>query len=338
MINIKRTLALILILGLFSTLFSLAYATDDKLIVFSGRKDTFVKPVIKAFTKKTGIKVLLHTAKSTALLNKLRLEKSATQADLFLSNDAGNLQLGSQMGLFRPINNALSEVIPEQYRAVDNRWLGLSARARVLVVNTNQVKNEFDSVFDLADPSLKGQIAITNSTNESYIAGVTVYLKATNRTRVKHWLEGLKANTEGSVFAKHSHIVTAVARGRKTVGLVNHYYIYRHLAQHPNAPIAIVMPDQGDDAMGVAWNVAGVAISKYSKKQLLAERFVEFLVSVEGQKLFAETNDEYPVRSGVAAAQTIPPVTSYKIANVPMVELGRYRNETIDLLEEVGMP
>jgi len=340
MIDIKKTLTLILILSLFSTLFSLTYAADDELIVFSGRKDTFVKPVVKAFTKKTGIKVLLHTAESTALLNKLRLEKSATQADLFLSNDAGNLQLGSQMGLFRPINNALSELIPEQYRATDNRWLGLSARARVLVVNTDRVKNEneFDSVFDLAKPSLKGQIAITNSTNESYIAGVTVYLKATNRTRVKHWLEGLKANTESNVFAKHSHIVTAVARGRKTVGLVNHYYIYRHLAQHPDAPIAIVMPDQGDNAMGVAWNVAGVAISKYSKKQPLAERFVEFLVSVEGQKLFAETNDEYPVRSGVAAAQAIPPAASYKIANVPMVELGRYRNETIDLLEEVGMP
>ncbi|VAW84491.1 Ferric iron ABC transporter, iron-binding protein [hydrothermal vent metagenome] len=338
-VNIKKPLSLVIILSLFSGLFSLAYAADDELIIFSGRKDSFVKPVTKAFTKKTGIKVLLHTANSTALLNKLRLEKSATKADLFLSNDAGNLQLGSQMGLFRPIAAELGDVIPEQYRATDNSWLGLSARARVLVVNTNEVKeNEFNSVFDLAEPQWKDKIGITNSTNESYIAGVTVYMRATAPAQVKRWLKGLKANAEDSIFGKHSHIVNAVAKGKKTVGLVNHYYIYRHFMKHPDAPIAIVMPDQGENAMGVAWNVTGIAISKYSKKHQLAERFIKFLVSEEGQKLFAATNNEYPVRNGVAAAAMLPEVNSYKVASVPMVELGNYRNETIDLLEEVGMP
>jgi len=336
--NLNKILSVTLIFAFLSGLCSLAYAADDELVVFSGRKDAFVKPVVRAFTKKTGIKVLLHTAKSTALLNKLRLEGEATQADLFLSNDAGNLQLGSQMALFRPITSSIGDVIPEQYRAKDNHWLGLSARARVLVVNTELVKDEFDSIFDLADPKWKGKIAITNSTNESYIAGVTVYLKATDQARTKKWLEGIKANADDSVFGKHSHIVKAVADGKKTVGLVNHYYIYRHLAKHPKAPIAIVMPDQGDDAMGVAWNVAGVAISKYSKKHQLAERFVKFLVSEEGQKMFAEANNEYPTRSGVPAAAVVPTVGSYKVTTVPMSELGSYRNETIDLLEEVGMP
>lgn len=337
--NMKNTLGLIIVLSLLSGLFSLAYATDDELIVFSGRKDAFVKPVAKAFTEKTGIKVLLHTANSTELLNKLRLEKSVTKADLFLSNDAGNLQLGSQMGLFRPMGAALGEVIPEQYRAADNSWLGLSARARVLVVNTNAVKgDELNSIFDLAKPQWKDKIGITNSTNESYIAGVTVYMKATDQSQVKRWLKGLKTNAEGSIFGKHSHIVSAVARGKKAVGLVNHYYIYRHFTKYPDAPIAIVMPDQGDNAMGVAWNVTGIAISKYSKKHQLAERFVKFLVSAEGQELFAATNNEYPIRNGVAAAAMLPDVNSYKVAHVPMADLGKYRNETIDLLEEVGMP
>jgi len=338
-VNIKKPLGLVIILSLFSGLFSLAYAADEELIVFSGRKDTFIKPVTRAFTKKTGIKILLHSANSTALLNKLRLEKSVTKADLFLSNDAGNLEIGRQMGLFRPIAAELGDVIPEQYRAADNSWLGLSARARVLVVNTNEVKeNEFNSVFDLAEPQWKDKIAITNSTNESYIAGVTVYIKATDSAHVKRWLKGLKANSEDGVFGKHSRIVNAVARGTKAVGLVNHYYIYRHFKKHPDAPIAIVMPDQGDNAMGVAWNVAGIAISKYSKKPQLAERFVKFLVSAEGQKLFAAANNEYPVRNGVVAASVLPESNSYKVASVPMAELGKYRNETIDLLEEVGMP
>ena len=62
---------------------------SDSIVVYSGRSDKFVKPVIKEFSKQTGIKVVLHTGKSTALLNKLNVEGDRTDADLFLSNDAG---------------------------------------------------------------------------------------------------------------------------------------------------------------------------------------------------------------------------------------------------------
>jgi iron(III) transport system substrate-binding protein len=143
---------------------------------------------------------------------------------------------------------------------------------------------------------------------------------------------------KNSVFNKHSKIVKAVADGKKAIGLVNHYYIYRHLEKHPDAPIEIRIPDQGKDAMGVAWNVAGVAISQYSQKQAAAEKFVDFVTSEEGQKLFASVNREYPTRSGIAASPEVPAAGSYKVADVPMASLGKYRNKTLDLIEAVGMP
>jgi iron(III) transport system substrate-binding protein len=311
----------------------------DSLVIYSGRSDKFVKPVLEAFTRKTGIEVLLHAGKSTALLNKLQLEGERTDADIFFSNDAGTLQKGSELGLFAPLPSELSDAVPVNYRAKDNTWIGLSARARVLVVNTESDKaKSVQSVFDLADPALQGQIAITNSTNESYIAGVTVYMLATSKDKVKSWLTGLKQNADGKVFSKHSQIVSDVASGKHAVGLVNHYYIYRHLAKDPKAPISILIPDQGKDGMGVAWNVAGVAVSKHSKKQQQAEKLVEFLISPEGQKQFAEVNHEYPTRKGVPASDEVPPQDSFRVADVPMYQLGTKRNETIDLIEAVGMP
>ncbi len=329
---------LILAMAAICSVFLSAYVHSDELVVYSGRSDKFVKPVVKAFTEKTGIKVVLHSAKSTALVNKLRVEKERTQADLFLSNDAGNLQVGSDLGLFQPVSTRVAEVIPENLRADDNSWIGLSARARVLVVNTNAKGLEFvGSVFDLADPRLKNRLAITNSTNGSFIAGTTVYMEKLGKEKTVDWLKGIKKNAGDGVFNKHSKVVKAVASGKKDVGLVNHYYIYRHLAKHPDAPIRIMIPDQGKDGIGVAWNVAGIAISKYTDQKLLAEKFVEFLVSEEGQKLFAEVNQEYPVREGVAASAEIPALSQQKIADVPMSELGKKRNVTIDLLEEVGM-
>lgn len=311
----------------------------DSLVVFSGRSDKFVKPVINEFSKKTGIKVVLHTGKSTALLNKLNVEGERTDADLFLSNDAGTLQKGSELGLFMETPSAIASQISPNYRAKDNTWVGLSARARVLVINKNNpLAKSVTSVFDLAAPKLKGQLGITNSTNESFIAGTTVYMIAAGKDKTKNWLQGMKDNVDGNVFNKHGKIVKTVAAGKLAVGLVNHYYIYRHLDEHPDAPIAIVLPDQGKDGMGVAWNVAGIAITKHSKKRELAEKLINFLVSSDGQKMFAETNHEYPTREGVPASTKVPTAGSFKVADVPMYKLGTQRNETIDLIEAVGMP
>lgn len=328
-----------LIIGVLLSSQSAVLFAAESLVVYSGRSDKFVKPVIAEFTRQTGIEVTLHTGKSTALLNKLKVESNRTSADLFLSNDAGTLQRGSDWGLFRPMPDSLLSPVKQTLRAPDNTWVGLSARARVLVVNTQGGwANKNLSVFDLADPSLKGNLAITNSTNGSYIAGVTVYMEAVGKKKTRQWLVGMKENVDGKVFNKHSKIVKAVAKGKKQVGLVNHYYIYRHLAKHPEAPIKIVLPDQGKKGIGVAWNVAGIAISKHSKKNQAAEKLVDFLISKKGQKQFAEVNKEYPTREGVPAHPDVPAAGSYKIANVPMVELGEHRNETIDLVEQVGMP
>lgn len=311
----------------------------QELVVYSGRSDKFVKPVVEAFTSKSGIKVTLHTGSSTALLNKLKLEAARTQADVYISNDAGNLQKGTDLNLFRPLDENMVKAIPQNYRASDNSWVGLSARARVLVVNKDDASVEFvKSVFDLADPKLAGKLGITHSSNESYIAGVTVYMRSMGEDVVKQWLEGMKKNTEGSVFNKHSKIVRAVAEGKKSVGLVNHYYIYRHLAKHPDAPIKIVLPDQGKDGMGVAWNVAGAAITRHAKHPEAASKLMAFMMSEEGQKIFARVNREYPTRSDVQADAQVPPAISYTVANVPMSDLGKYRNSTLDLIESVGMP
>jgi iron(III) transport system substrate-binding protein len=327
------------ILILFLGVFSLQALAADPLVIYSGRKDKFVKPVVEAFEQQSGIKVLLHSGSSTSLLNKLKLEGGRTDADLYISNDAGNLQKGSELKLFQPIAGEIASLIPANYRSPENTWLGLSARARVLVVNTNQHDTDFvKSVFDLADPRLKGKLAITHSGNESYIAGVTVYMLEAGKDKTRAWLKGMKDNVEGSVFNKHSKIVSAVADGQKSIGLVNHYYIYRHLDKHPGAPIKILLPDQGGSGMGVAWNVAGIAISRYSKRASDAEKFVAFLASAKGQELFARVNREYPTRPGSKAAPEVPPLSSYKVADVPMVKLGEERNATLDLIEQVGMP
>lgn len=328
-----RFLALLLLVGSAS-----AFAGSDELVIYSGRSDKFIKPIVDAFKNETGIDVILHSAKSTALLNKLHLEGKRTDADLYISNDAGNLQRGGELGLFEAIPKKLTSPIPANYRSPSDLWLGLSARARVLVVNTNsQAVNSINSVFDLAKPEFKNRIAITYSSNGSFIAGTTVYMLEKGEESTLAWLKGLAENAGRNVYNKHSKVVKAVAKGKVDAGLVNHYYIYRHLAKHPNAPIKIVLPDQGNDDVGIAWNVAGVALSKYARNRENALRFIAYLVSPKGQKMFAEVNKEYPTRAGIATAPEIPALVNMKIANVPMEALGKNRIKTLDLIDKSGL-
>ncbi len=309
------------------------------LTVYSGRHNKFVKPVMKEFTRLTGIKVILHNAKASALITRMKLEGRKTRADVFISNDAGSLQIGSDLGLFKPMDSKLLAVVPSNYKAKDNTWTGLSARARVLVINTT-FKNDLlfvRSVFDLSNRRLLGKLAVTHSANGSFVAGITVYQKVAGDKKTLEFLQGLKINTAGKVYNKHSKIVKDVAEGKKIIGLVNHYYVYRHLKKHPKAPLEVIFPDQGKNGIGVALNVTGIAISKHTKKTRLAKKLVRFLLSKRGQYLFASQNREYPVRSDVKTTKELPSLKSFRVADVPMAELGKMRNKTLSLIEKVGL-
>lgn len=315
-----------------------AVSAQDSLIIYSGRKGVFLKPVMQAFEKKTGIKVTLHNAKASGLINRLRLEGKKTRADAFISNDAGSLQIGTDIGLFQKIDPVLLKNINKNYRATDDSWVGLSARTRVLVVNNKHLNDlKFvKSVFDLADSRLMGKIAVTHSANGSFLSGITVYLNFAGEKKILEFMQGLKINTAGKVYNKHSNIVRDVALGKKMIGLVNHYYVYRYLAKHPKASIQILIPDQFKDGMGVALNITGVAITKHTKKKKTVEKLIGFLLSKEGQTLFAEQNREYPIRADVKASPEIPPQSSYRVADVPMAVLGKSQNKTLNLIEKVG--
>jgi len=204
-------------------------------------------------------------------------------------------------------------------------------------INKSADTDFIKSVFDLSSPKLQDKIGVTHSSNGSFIAGVTVYQQTAGDKKTLAWLDGLARNSGGHYYNKHSKVVRDVALGKKVVGLVNHYYIYRHLDKHPDAPIKILIPDQGEKGMGVAWNVAGAGIVKHSKKQAQAMKLVKYLISKQGQKMFAELNREYPTRADVDASSQVPANGSYKVTDINMSVLGKERMSTINLIDKSGM-
>jgi iron(III) transport system substrate-binding protein len=309
------------------------------LTIYSGRAERLIKPVLDAFTAKTGIQVELLSSGTTELVNRLKAEGDRTPADLLITNDAGSLELARTAGLLRPLNmREIDRAIPPQYRAPDNSWVGLSGRFWIIVYNTTQVKpDQLRSLLDLADPKWKDKIAIPNSGSEYLQAGVSVIRAAYGDERTKQFLIGLRNNGGTQVYQKSSQIVDAVAKGQVALGIVNHYYVYRHLATQPGAPIAVFMPDQQEGGMGSIMNVAGVGIIKQTKHLESAKLLVEFLVAQAGQKLFADLDKEYPLHSDVKADPALIDRKSFRAAQVPLTRLAELREPTLTLIEQVGL-
>ena len=316
-----------------------ASSATDKLTIYSGRAERLIKPVLDAFTAKTGIQVALLSSGTTELLNRLKAEGDRTPADLFITNDAGSLELARTAGLLHPLNmREIDRAIPSQYRAPDNSWVGLSGRFWIIVYNTNQVKSDqLRSLLDLADPKWKDKIAIPNSGSEYLQAGVSVIRATYGDERTKQFLIGLRDNGGTQVYQKSSQIVEAVAKGQVSLGIVNHYYVYRHLATQPGAPITVFMPDQQEGGMGSIMNVAGVGIIKQTKHLDSAKLLVEFLVAQAGQKLFADLDKEYPLHADVKADPALIERKSFRAAQVPLTRLAELREPTLTLIEQVGL-
>jgi iron(III) transport system substrate-binding protein len=329
--------------GCFLTILGLAMpaiaSAADKLTVYSGRAERLIKPVLDAFTAKTGIQIELLSSGTTELVNRMKVEGDRSPADVFITNDAGSLEMARTAGLFRPLNmREVERSIPPQFRAADNSWIGLSGRFWIVAYNTTLVKpDQVKSLLDLADPTWKDKIAIPNAGSEYLQAGVSVIRASVGDEQTKKFLEGLRDNAGTQVYQKSSQIVDAVAKGQVAMGVVNHYYVYRHLATQPTAPLAVLMPDQQEGGMGAIMNVAGIGILKHTPRVENAKLLVEFLVAQAGQKMFADLDKEYPLHPEVKADSALVERKSFRAALVPLTKLAELREPTLLLIEQVGM-
>lgn len=315
-----------------------ATKSSTELVVYSGRNEKLMQPVIAAFEQKTGIKVKLRSGSATELAAAILEEKRNPKADVYIANDAGALEkLRMEQALEPHLSDAV-KAVPEDLRAKDGSWTAVTARSRVIMYNKKLVKDEEapKSVFDLADPKWKGQIAMANGTNESVIANVTSLILSKGEAATETFLKGLKAN--GVTLLKgHSDVRKAVGKGEFKLGWVNHYYAHQQLAEKENNEIGIVYPDQGPKDMGAVMNISGVAVVKGAKNLDNAKTFVDFLLSPEAQKLYAVVNFEMPVIQGVPVAQGVKPLSDYKVAKVSLSDFGANWDKSVQLIDKVNL-
>jgi iron(III) transport system substrate-binding protein len=215
--------------------------------------------------------------------------------------------------------------------------VALTLRPRVIMYNTELVAPEElpTRMLDLADPRWKGQIGAADSRSGAMLAQLVVMRQELGEEQMTAFVRGLVAN-ETEWFSGHTDIRVAVGAGEFKLGLVNHYYY--HLSKAEGAPVGIVYPDQGDGEMGLVVNSTNAGIIAGAPHPELARLFVDFMLSPEGQQVYAEKNFEYPIVPGVPLAEGVPALSEFKIKHASLKAIWDELDPTRVLAQEAGLP
>ena len=304
-------------------------ASASELVIYSGRKESAIKPVVDLFERKTGAKAVLKIGKTSGLANEILQERQRPRADVFIATEAGVCQVLAREGVLDPYAPATARVIRPEYKSGRGYWTGISGRARVILYNTGLVKGEEvpSSVLDLADLKWNGKIAIAGTLERTTLSWLGALVHVLGEAKAKAYIDGLLRNGL-KVLPDNSDVWRGVGSGEFALGLTNSPNY--HLALKAGLPVGVVYPDQGPSGMGSLVNANAVAIVKGAGHPALARRFVDFILSPEAQAILVRHAFEIPLVPGIDAGE-VRPLSSFKSLKISQERLADLEERTIRL-------
>jgi len=307
---------------------------DGTITVYSGREEEYVGPLLERYEEETGQELDVRYGETAELAATLIEEGENSPADVFFAQDAGALGALEREDLLTELDEGLLTRVPERYRSPQGVWVGTSGRARVVGYNTEKL-SEADlpaSILDFTDPEWKGRIGWA-PTNGSFQAFVTAMRLTEGEQATEEWLRRIVAN-DPVAFDDNEAIRDAIASGEIDIGFLNHYYIAEAIEEEgENYPVRAYHPRGGD--AGSLINVAGAGIVSASDDADGSAEFIEFVLSDESQRYFAEEVKEYPLVEGIPADPAVTPLNEIQQPDVQLGELGDLEG-TLELLQRSG--
>ncbi|MFC0218329.1 iron(III) transport system substrate-binding protein [Pseudochelatococcus lubricantis] len=315
-------------------------AMAAELNLYTTREPGLIQPLLDAFTKSTDIKVNTIFLKD-GLAERVASEGDKSPADLLMTVDAGNLVDLVEKGLTQSVqSDVLTGSIPASLRDANGNWFALSLRARALYAAKDLDLKEI-TYEQLADPAWKGKICIRSGQHPYNVALVGSYIAHHGEEAAEKWLTGLKANLARKAGGGDREVARDIMGGLCDIGVANSYYVglMRSGKGGPEQEqwakaIKMVLPVF--EAGGTQVNITGAAVARHAPNKAEAVKLLEYLVSDEAQKIYAEANFEYPVN---AKATVSPLIAEYGVLKPDTVDLAKgvsFRKKASELAEKVG--
>ena len=332
-----------LVLGASATALSACVGGGDKFInVYTARHYDADRALYAGFKEATGIEVRALTGSAEQLLERMKAEGNQTEADVFISADAGNLWKVKDAGLFQNVTTpTLQEKVPEHLRDPDGAFWGFTKRARIIVYRKDAVRPEEVATMDaLGTARFRNQIVMRSSSNVYQLSTLAARIERLGAENARAWAAAVRGNFAHDPQGSDTDQIKAVAAGEAQASVCNHYYYFRMVRSEDPADRAVVekvgfvFPDQA--GAGTHINISGGGVTAHAKRRDLGVQFLEYLVSDEAQTMLAPLNTEFPIRPEIAPAPDLAAAGPFKEENIPLDALGRHQAEAARIFEEVG--
>jgi len=336
MIRTAFTRALVVLALGAATLPAAAAAAAETLVVYSARNEQLIKPVFDAYTRETGVTIKFTTGDAAVLIERLAAEGRNSPADLLMTVDAGELWNAAERGLLRPVSSkVLADNVPAHLRDPQNRWFGLSMRARTIFFSPQRVDAGKLSTYEaLAAPAWKGRLCLRTSKKVYNQSLVATMIAAHGEAKTEQVVRGWVANLATDVFANDTQLLEAIAAGQCDVGIANTYYYGRIVKERSDFPVKVFWANQG--AGGTHVNISGAGITQHSRRAQAAQRFLEWLSSGKAQAHFAAVNMEYPANPAAPIDPLVASWGSFEQSLINVAEAGRLQPAAVRLMDRAG--
>lgn len=313
---------------------SSAAPVPETLVLYSGRNESFVQPVIDSFTEETGIEVEVRYGGTGDLATTIATEGESSPADVFWAQDPAFIGGLAQEGALTALPEDILSLVPERFSDSEGHWVGITGRARVLVHNTDLVPpGELPAdIWELTEPQWNGRLGVA-PTNGSFVAFVTGMILAEGEERTAEWLEGIAAN-DPVIFDGNGPIVDAVVAGDLDAGLVNHYYLLQRIAELGEVPAANHFFEDGDP--GGLVMAAGAGILASSDQPEAGADLIHHLLSEESQSHFLGLF-EYPLVEGIGTPEGQLPLEELPTLDIALTDTADTLEPALNLIAESGL-
>ena len=282
--------------------------------VYVSTDRVFSEPVLQEYQRRTGVRVNAvydtEETKSTGLANRLLAEKARPQADVFWSNEPVRTLVLKSREVLAPYRSPSADGIPAALIDPDGYWTGFSARMRVIAYNTKTVTpaDAPQSVFDLADPRWKGQVAMADPRFGSTSFHVAALYAVAGDEKMDDFFRRLEAN-DVRIVDGNSVVRDLVARGEVKVGLTDTDDV--NVALENGQPIAMVLPDRGGLGVPVMPNMVSLIANAPHPEE--ARKLIDYLLSADVERQLAQSDAvQIPLHAGVQGPKNIPAIDTFK--------------------------
>lgn len=317
-----------------------AEPASKTLNLYTTREPGLIQPLLDRFTRETGIQVNTVFLRD-GLLERVKAEGARSPADLLMTADSGQLIDLVLGGVTQGVTSKpLASAIPPHLRGRTGHWFALSLRDRVVYAERS-LKLSGLRYEDLAKPEWKGRICVRSGQHPYNISLVAAMIAHQGEAKTEAWLRGVKANLARKATGGDRDVARDILAGICDIGLANAYYAGRMKAEPAGSEqrrwgdaIQVVRPVFAGGGTHV--NISGASVARHAPNRANAVRLLEFLVSDEAQRVYAQANYESPVKKGVAVDPIVAGFGPLKVDPLPLGDIVKHRARASVLVDRVG--